>query len=62
MNTPSATPLMTPKQVADQLGVHPDTVSRWARTGVLTAVRGGGGHRRFRREDVEALTARWEEK
>jgi excisionase family DNA binding protein len=41
-------------QAAKQLGVHPSTVRVWADHGYLPAQRTQGGHRRFRRSDVEA--------
>jgi excisionase family DNA binding protein len=37
------------------LGVAPHTVRRWTASGLLPCSRTPGGHRRFRREDVEAL-------
>jgi excisionase family DNA binding protein len=40
-------------QAAKQLGVHPSTVRAWADQGYLPAQRTQGGHRRFRRSDVE---------
>lgn len=52
MTTPD---LMTPGQVAARFGVDPHTVTRWANAGRLPAVRTPGGHRRYRRADVEAL-------
>ena len=41
-------------EVADLLGVHPATVRSWADKGELPTKRTAGGHRRFRRADVEA--------
>ncbi|MBS1871053.1 MAG: EAL domain-containing protein [Actinobacteria bacterium] len=41
--------------VADALGVSPSTVRRLADQGVLPGTRTGGGHRRFRRADVQRL-------
>ena len=41
-------------QAAQRLGVHPSTLRSWADHGHLTAHRTQGGHRRFRRADVEA--------
>ena len=40
-------------QAAELLGVHPGTVRTWADLGSLPAQRTQGGHRRFRRTDVE---------
>jgi excisionase family DNA binding protein len=40
-------------QVAKVLGVHPGTVRTWADQGHLQVQRTQGGHRRFRRLDVE---------
>lgn len=40
-------------QAAEMLGVHPGTVRNWSDRGVLPAQRTQGGHRRFRRSDVE---------
>lgn len=45
------------RQAADLLGVHVDTVRRWADTGKLASWRTPGGWRRFDRADVEALRA-----
>jgi excisionase family DNA binding protein len=47
--------VLTPKQVADIFNVSPDTVAGWAEAGKLSYFRTPGGHRRFRREDVEAF-------
>ena len=40
-------------EAAKQLGVHPSTVRAWADHGYLPSQRTQGGHRRFRRADVE---------
>ncbi len=50
-------PLMTPGEVADACRVDPKTVTRWAKAGKLISVRspGGGGHRRYLRDQVQAL-------
>jgi excisionase family DNA binding protein len=37
------------------LGVHPDTVRRWANAGKIDVFATQGGHRRFRRATIEAL-------
>lgn len=47
--------MLTPRQVAELFNVHPTTVGRWETEGRLRGIRTPGGHRRFRREDVEAL-------
>lgn len=44
-------------ETAELLGVHPATVRAWADRGELPTQRTPGGHRRFRRADVEARTA-----
>jgi excisionase family DNA binding protein len=40
-------------EVAGKLGVHPSTVRSWSDQGFLPAHRTQGGHRRFRRADVD---------
>jgi excisionase family DNA binding protein len=40
-------------QAAKQLGVHPSTVRAWADHGYIPSQRTQGGHRRFRRADIE---------
>ncbi len=47
--------LLTPGQVADLFGVDPKTVTRWATAGKLDALRTLGGHRRYRRSEVEQV-------
>jgi len=39
-------------EVARLFGVSVSTVTRWARTGLLKAVRTPGGHYRFRADDM----------
>lgn len=47
---------LTPEEVAKLFRVCPKTVTRWSRSGKLPAAyRTLGGHRRFRRADVEKL-------
>lgn len=46
--------MLTPGDVARLLGVFSKTVARWERGGQLPGIRTLGGHRRFRRSDVEA--------
>jgi excisionase family DNA binding protein len=47
--------LLTPAEVARLFRVDPKTVTRWAKAGKLTAIRTLGGHRRYRRSEVQAL-------
>jgi excisionase family DNA binding protein len=42
------------RQVAEMLGMHPATVRLWADRDELPSRRTNGGHRRFRRSDIEA--------
>jgi excisionase family DNA binding protein len=42
------------RQVAEMLGMHPATVRLWADRNELPSRRTNGGHRRFRRADIEA--------
>ena len=46
--------LLTPAEVAELFRVNPKTVTRWAQSGKISAVRTLGGHRRYRRDDIEA--------
>ena len=52
--------LLTPAEVATLFRVSPKTVTRWARSGKLTALRTLGGHRRFRATEVRDLLERFE--
>ena len=54
---PEAEVLLTPREVADLFGVDPKTVTRWAKAGKLTSIRTLGGHRRYRKSEVEELRA-----
>ena len=47
--------LMTPAEVAALFRVDPKTVTRWADSGKLTAIRTLGGHRRYRQDEVQSL-------
>lgn len=47
--------LLTPGEVAARFRVDPKTVTRWANAGKLSAVRTLGGHRRYRRSEVDRL-------
>ena len=52
---PDAEVLMTPKEVAQRFHVNPKTVTRWAKAGKLTSIRTLGGHRRYRKSEVDDL-------
>ena len=41
------------KDAAKIIGVHPSTVRLWTDKGILPAHRTPGGHRRYKRTDVE---------
>jgi len=47
--------LLTPGEVAIMFRVNPKTVTRWARSGKISAVRTLGGHRRFRASEIRRL-------
>jgi excisionase family DNA binding protein len=54
---PPGDELLTPAGVAALLYVDPKTVTRWAMSGKLHAIRTPGGHRRYLRSDVLAILA-----
>ena len=47
--------LLTPAEVAVLFRVDPKTVTRWAQQGKIDSVRTLGGHRRYRRDQIEEL-------
>jgi excisionase family DNA binding protein len=49
---------LTPGEVALLYHVSPRTISRWANQGLLPCLVTLGGHRRFRRHDVEEIARR----
>ena len=51
-DAPEPEQLLTPSEVAAMFRVNPKTVTRWARSGKLTAIRTLGGHRRFRASEI----------
>ena len=53
--THQSDPLLTPGEVASIFGVDPTTVSNWAKSGKLQALKTLGGHRRFRMSDVQQV-------
>ncbi len=52
-------PYLTPQEVAEWMLVSPVTVRGWAQKGLLQAEVTPGGHRRFRREEVERFARQW---
>jgi excisionase family DNA binding protein len=52
-------PYLTPNEVAQWMMVSPITVRGWAQKGMLQAEVTPGGHRRFRREEVERFARQW---
>lgn len=48
----------TTKEAAARLAVTPRTIQLWSDSGVISAWRTPGGHRRFNIQDIEALQAR----
>lgn len=55
VNGVPAPELLTPAEVALMFRVDPRTVTRWAKTGRLNAIRTLGGHRRFDAVEVREL-------
>lgn len=53
--------LLTPAEVAGMFRVNGKTVVRWAQAGKLPCIRTLGGHRRFRKSDVDKLLNHEEE-
>jgi excisionase family DNA binding protein len=52
-------PVLTPREAAEFLGVHPNTLRRWNDLGLVEAYRiGVGRHRRFKRRDLLAYLDR----
>jgi len=47
--------LLTPAEVAALFRVNPKTVTRWHRSGKISAIRTLGGHRRFRADEIRRL-------
>jgi excisionase family DNA binding protein len=53
---------VTPGEAARQLHVTPKTINRWANQGLLPCVVTLGGHRRFRRDDIDAAVQKMSER
>jgi excisionase family DNA binding protein len=45
--------LLTIEEASTALGVHPDTLRRWEKKGVISPIRTEGGHRRYSLSDVK---------
>jgi len=61
MERESVTPesdYVRPGDAARYLHVSPKTINRWANDGKIPCVLTLGGHRRFRREDIDAAVRR----
>src|SRR5579871_3639836 len=54
MSSQSGDEWLSLREAADMLGMHPATVRLWADRNELPSRRTSGGHRRFRRADIEA--------
>jgi len=50
-----ATQWLSLREASELLGVHPSTLRRWADAGTIPCTRTPGGHRRFRRSDIERI-------
>jgi excisionase family DNA binding protein len=48
---------LSPSEAAAIVGVHEDTLKRWARDGKIRAFRTPGGHWRFRQADLDEFIA-----
>jgi len=52
--------MLTPKEVAQLLHIHPNTLRRWSDAGTIVAYRiNPRGDRRYRRQDVEHFLGRF---
>ncbi len=56
--SPTSAEYLTPGQAATLLHVSPKTLNRWAHEGRVPCIVTLGGHRRFRRDDIEAIAER----
>lgn len=51
---------VAPGEAAEMLHVSPKTVNRWAHEGRIACIVTLGGHRRFRREEIERVADQME--
>lgn len=49
--------LLTISQASARLGVHPDTLRKWADKGMVAMVKLPSGHRRFEPQEIERVRA-----
>ncbi len=49
--------LLTISQAAARLGVHPDTLRKWADKGLVPVVKLPSGYRRFEPQEIERVCA-----
>ena len=49
--------LLTMRQAAELLGVHPLTLRNWSEKGAVPCLRTPGGHRRYRLQDLQRMLA-----
>lgn len=59
---PTPDDYVTPGEAARYLHVSPKTINRWANDGRIPCIVTLGGHRRFRREDVDAAARQMTER
>ncbi len=52
---PRPTRLLTISQAAARLGVHPDTLRKWADKGLVPMVKLPSGYRRFEPQEIERV-------
>lgn len=55
MSAPGGAGLLTIRQAAELLGVHPLTLRNWSEKGAVPCLRTPGGHRRYRRHDLQRM-------
>ena len=48
---------LTVAAAARIVGVHPQTLRDWEKSGLIESTRTPGGHRRYLRKDIEALAS-----
>lgn len=56
INHSEAEVLLTPREAAEQLHVHPRTLQRMAERGDIAAVKLPSGHRRYRAIEIARIT------